>query len=172
MNMRQAVRRASGQEGRFLSVILLLSFLASPASALDRDKAASVVDILETLAQASGETVFYDDLAADEWFELDADDSGLIPAAGFGRESWKEAYGQMLKGLIASIPMAEIDEVFGNAEEKIAALPGLSDNQKREAVHEWRVKQAEIAAIRAEGKAYMTVVTPFAPRMMKIMKAF
>src|SRR5690606_11582531 len=97
-------------------------FLASYAVALESREAAIVADVLETLASERGEPVYYDEEAADDWYEFDADGDGLIPAAGFTRESWQVAYEQTLKGLVALTPQSEFDAMFGNVEEKVAAL--------------------------------------------------
>lgn len=107
-------------------------FLASYAVALESRQAAIVADVLETLAAERGEPVYYDEEAADDWHEFDADGDGLIPAAGFTRESWQVAYEQTMKGLMALMPQSEFDAMFGNVEEKVAALHGLTAEQKRE----------------------------------------
>ena len=52
-------------------------FLASYAVALESRQAAIVADVLERLASERGEPVYYDEEAADDWHEFDADGDGL-----------------------------------------------------------------------------------------------
>lgn len=140
-------------------------FLASYAVALESREAAIVADVLETLASERGEPVYYDEEAADDWYEFDADGDGLIPAAGFTRESWQVAYEQTLKGLIALTPQSEFDAMFGNVEEKVAALQGLTAEQKRELAGDFMAEAERVQAYRAEGAAFAEAVRPVAGRL-------
>lgn len=140
-------------------------FLASYAVALESRQAAIVADVLETLAAERGEPVYFDDEAADDWHEFDADGYGLIPAAGFTRESWQVAYEQTMKGLMALMPQSEFDAMFGNVEEKVAALQGLTAEQKRELADDFMAEAERVKAYRAEGAPFAEAVRPVAGRL-------
>ncbi|WP_148916923.1 hypothetical protein [Neoaquamicrobium microcysteis] len=146
----------------FLAVVASL-FLASYASALSSSEAGSVVEVLERLVEEHGEPVYYDEEAADEWFELDTE--ALIPAAGFSRESWRKAYGNSLKGLMASVPEAEFEAVFAGLEDNVTSIQGLTAEQKREAVSDLRAHVDRARALRAEGASHVDALAPYAERL-------
>lgn len=140
-------------------------FLVSYAAALDGREAAAVTEVLEALAPDRGEPVYYDEEAADDWYAFDAEGDGLIPAAGFSREGWHTAYERTLKGLIALIPQSDFDAAHDGIEKRIAALHGLTDEQKRELVNDFKAQADRNKIYRAEGAAYAETVRPVAARL-------
>lgn len=148
-----------------LAITVAAFFHITHALALDGPAVAAVTEILEELAPERGESVYYDDQAAADWLEFDEESSGLIAAAGFSPQAWRAAYDSTLKGLIALIPQDEFDAVQAGAEEKIVAVPGLTDEQKREMIADWRTHAEQLRALRAEGAAYARTVQPFEARL-------
>lgn len=140
-------------------------FLASYAAALDSREAAAVTEVLEALAPDRGEPVYYDEKAADDWYAFDAEGDGLIAAAGFTRESWHTAYERTLKGLIALIPQSDFDAMHDGIEDKVAALNGLTDEQKRELVGDFKAQADRNKTYRAEGMVHADAVRPLAARL-------
>ena len=138
---------------------------ASRALAFGSGDVAVAVDLLERLSPARGESVYYDEEAAADWYEFDQEESALIPTAGFSPESWRDTYDKTLKGLIALIPQAEYEAIHAGIDEKVASIPGLTDEQKREMVADWREHVARFDALRGEGAAYAETVRPFATRL-------
>lgn len=148
-----------------LSVGVLAFFHVSYALALGNGDVAVVVDVLEELSPARGEGIYYDEEAADDWYEFDQDESGLIPAAGFSRDAWRDTYDKTLKGLIALIPSAEFDAIHEGLKERIDALQGLGERERRELAGEMMERRAALQALRAEGEPYVEAVRPFSRRL-------
>lgn len=161
--------REAGQAMRYVMVGVCVAvatvFHVTYALALTQRDAGTVVEILEQLAPERGETVYYDDEAAADWLEFDRDGNGLIARAGFTASSWRSAYDSTLKGLIASIPEAEFDAIFANLDGNMAALPGLSDQQKTEIVAEMRTQMQKLRLLRTEGATYRDAVLPYLGRL-------
>lgn len=147
------------------AMVALALLHSSPALAFSSREAGLVVEVLEELAGARGESVYYDEEAADDWYEFDSEESGLIPAAGFSRPSWREAYERTLKGLIALVPEDEFEEISRGLTEKIGRIDGLSDSQRAEIVAEMKQAAERLAGVRAEGAAYAEAVKPYEQRM-------
>jgi acylphosphatase len=146
-----------------LSAVFLLA--VTPAAALEPGQAEAVVGLLERLAPERAETVYYDEEAAIEWFDYDAETEGLIAAAGFTRQTWKMAFDETLKGYIATIPDAEVDAMFGGFEAHVSQLTNISDEDKQSLIHDWRLEMQGFNDLRVEGQQYASVVQPFAARL-------
>jgi hypothetical protein len=147
------------------AVILLFS---PPAAALESAEAEAVVTILEALSPERGEQVYYDEEAAGDWFDFDAETDARIPAAGFSRESWRTAYDETLTGLMATIPDAEFEAMYAASETRINASPALDESQKRQLVAEWREELGKARALRASGVQFREVVRPIASRLRRL----
>ena len=152
---------------RSLSVGVLLSGLSlllatSPAISLQYREAEAVVSIVEALAADMGEGMSAD--AADIFYDYDSYGAGLIPAAGFSRDSWKQAYDAVSSGYMATIPQEEFDAIF---EEPLARLDaaGLPDDQKAMMRAHVEDLVAEAQAVRVSGLAHADVVRPLADRL-------
>ncbi|HWK67971.1 MAG TPA: hypothetical protein VNS34_23860 [Rhizobiaceae bacterium] len=147
---------------------LIYCFSAEPAMALDAREVQAVVTVLEKLASETGDTVYYDDEAAEQWFEIDDESSQLIPAAGFTRASWKEAFDQTMTGFIASIPDAEFEQMMEDFIDKIAEIARMTPEQKQTAAEGLRAERGKFDAIRNRGAKYKAVIIPYAERLRKI----
>lgn len=148
-----------------LAIAAAALFHVSHALAFGSGDVAVAVDLLERLSPARGESVYYDEDAAADWYEFDQEESALIPAAGFSAESWRETYDNTLKGLIALIPQAEYEAIHAGIDEKVASIPGLTDEQKRDMIADWREHVARFDALREEGETYAQTVRPFSARL-------
>jgi hypothetical protein len=158
---------------RFATGVALLlmagvALQAAPAVALDSEEAGRVVTILEKLVTETGDNVFYDEEAAEEWFQIDDETSGLIPAAGFTRKTWKAAFDQTMTGFIASIPQAEMEQMMEEFMDRIGEVAKMTPEQKEEAMSLMRSEMGQLEAIRARGAEYQHFVSPYAPRLKKI----
>ncbi|MGI6852560.1 hypothetical protein [Mesorhizobium sp. 1B3] len=136
--------------------------------ALDARDVQAVVTVLEKLASETGDTIYYDEEAAEEWFEIDDESSQLIPAAGFTRASWKEAFDQTMTGFIATIPNAEFEQMMEDFINKIAEMARMTPEQKQSAVDGLHAERGKFDAIRNRGAEYKAVVIPYAERLRKI----
>ncbi|MDW6022633.1 hypothetical protein SAZ10_12795 [Mesorhizobium sp. BAC0120] len=150
-----------------LAFAAILLFLP-PTAALENAEVEAVVTILEALSPERGEQVYYDEDAAGDWFDFDAETDARIPAAGFSRESWQRAYDETLKGLMATIPDAEFDAIFAGSESRINASPALDETQKRQMIEDWREELGKARALRASGSQFREVVSPFASRLQRL----
>lgn len=157
---------------RYGVVALALGFAGflhvSHALAFGSGDVAIVADILGELSPSRGEAVYYDGEAAYDWYEFDQEEDGLIPAAGFSRESWREAYDKTLKGLIALIPPAEFDAIHKGLGQRVNALQGLTPEARQEMIDEMRKLVDGLRALRVEGQAYAEQVRPFAGRLREL----
>lgn len=147
---------------------LVCAIAVPEARALDARDVEAVVTVLEKLAAETGNSVFYDEAAAEEWFELDDGSSQIIPAAGFSRESWKTAFDRTITGFIASIPEAEFEQIFGEFIDKIAEAGKLTAQQKQEAASMLRAEMGQLDAVRKQGAPYEAVVDPFGKRLRRL----
>lgn len=141
---------------------------ATPAAALDAREVEAVVAILERLSSETEKTVFYDEEAAQEWFEIDDEASQIIPAAGFTDASWKEAFDGTMTGFIASIPEAELEAMMEEFVNGIAEAAKMTPQQKEEARKMLHAELGRFEEIRALGAQYRGVVAPYAPRLRKL----
>ncbi|MEO3386835.1 hypothetical protein [Mesorhizobium sp. CAU 1741] len=141
---------------------------ASHALAFGSGDVAIVADILEELSPSRGEAIYYDGEAADDWYEFDAEQDGLIAAAGFSRETWREAYDNTLKGLIALIPPEEFEAIHDGLGERLSSIQGLSEDEKRAMVDDMRKLVDGLRALRSEGAAHADAVQPFAARLRNL----
>lgn len=137
-------------------------------AALEMREAEAVVTILERLSSETGKTVFYDEDAAQEWFEVDDESSRLIPAAGFSEAGWKAAFDQTMTGFIASIPQAELERMMEEFADKLGELGRMTPEQKQAATEMLRAQMGNFDAIRAEGAQYSDTVAPYAARLKRL----
>jgi len=145
-----------------------MGFATVGAAGLDSSEVQAVVTILEELSSETGDTVFYDEEAADEWFLIDDESSKRIPAAGFTRRAWKEAFDQTMTGFIASIPRSELEEMMEEFVNRIGEITNMTPEQKQEAADALRADIGKLDAIRERGAPYQDVVSPYAQRLRKI----
>jgi len=157
---------------RYLMLVIALAAAAffhhSHALALGSGDVAVVVEVLERLVPERGEAVYYDEEAAADWYEFDQDGPQLLAAGDFTLEAWCEAYDNTLKGLIALLPEAEYGAIHAGIDEKVSAIPGLDDERRSEIIAEWHQHVARFDALRQEGRAYASVVQPFALRLRRL----
>lgn len=160
------------KKGKVAAALLLsaglLGFSAGTAAALNTRDAQAVVTVLEKLAAETGGSVYYDEDAAQEWFEIDDESSQLIPAAGFTQSSWKEAFDQTMTGFIATIPQVELEQMINVFMEKIGELGKMTPQQKQEAAEALHAEMGKFDAIREAGARYQDIVSPYAQRLRKI----
>lgn len=140
----------------------------SPARALETREVEAVVTVLEQLASETGDTVYYDEDAAEEWFEIDEDTSRLIPAAGFSRASWKTAFDRTMTGFIATIPRAEMELMMEEFTDRLGEIAKMTPEQKEEANAMLRAEMGTFEAVRARGAPYRGTVAPYAQRLRKL----
>lgn len=165
---------ASGFGVRRRSKIAALLLLAGaalhalPAAALDNEEAGHVVAILEKLVTETGSTVYYDEEAAEEWFQIDDESSRLIPAAGFSRTAWKTAFDQTMTGFIAAIPQSELEQMMEDFINQFGEVAKMTPQQKEEAANLLGAQMGQFDEIRARGSPYRDVVRPYAQRLKKI----
>jgi len=151
-----------------LVLVFAISLAIPAAGALERREIEAVVGVLEKLTSETGNTVYYDEDAAEEWFETDEEMSELIPAAGFSRRSWKTAFDQTITGFIASVPEAEFDEMIEEFIDKVAEAGKLTPAQKREAAIALRAEMGRLDEVREQGAPYRDLVGPYGPRLRKL----
>lgn len=148
-----------------LAIGSLAYFHVTVALALGESEVAVVAELLEELSPERGEAIYYDEQAADDWYEYDQENGGLIEAAGFGQDDWRDSYNKVLKGLIALIPASEFDAVHAGVKERVDALQGISDEDKQQLMDEMMERKAMMQALRSEGAAYVDAVRPFSRRL-------
>lgn len=164
---RRRLRRAALALAGLLP-FLALAFSVSPAKALTRQEAIVVVKLMQALTPEFGRLA-YDEQAADDWFEADAESEGRITHAGFTRETWRVALGATVTGYIACLPEAEfrakLSTMRANAESR-----GTFTAEQRRAIVEFADEiTARLEAMRAEGRVYVEIVRPLAPRLRVLM---
>ena len=140
---------------------------SGPATALTSSEAASVVDLIEALQPQFGPFAYDEEIVA-EWFERDAEASGLITAAGFTEESWKSAVGETMRGFLAVVSEAELQGVFEELKTGIRRLGQLNDAQKEEAIASLDEEFEKMLAMRVEGGRFADVVRPLEERLREV----
>jgi acylphosphatase len=144
------------------------AMLPAGAHALTFEEATTVVDLIEVLQDELGSFAYDEEIAAD-WFEQDADGEGWIARAGFTEESWERALGETIKGFMANMPDAEVEETFNGLKQGIAALPQLTDAQKADALAAVDEEFAAYLSMRAEGQSFAPVVKPLDDRLRRLL---
>lgn len=148
-------------------VVFSLAHLDRAALALTAREAESVVSILEKL-KANDVQIAYDNEAADDWFERDAEEKKLITKAGFNQKTWKVAVDETMTGFFASIPEAEIKTLFDDLRKRVDSTSEMTAAQKT-AMRELIAEQyKEILALRVQGKPFIGTITPLAVRLRKL----
>jgi hypothetical protein len=148
------------------ALVFVSPFSATPASALTAKEADAVVSILEKL-KADDVQIAYDAEAADDLFEQDDEDKKLITKAGFTQKSWKTALDSTMKGFFASIPEAEISNIFDDLRKRMDASQ-MTAQQKQMVTEMWSEERNKMAALRAQGAPFAATVSPLAPRLRKL----
>lgn len=149
------------------TVAICLPYFAQQALALTAREAETVVGILEKL-KAENVQIAYDQDAADEWFEQDADRQKLITKAGLNQKTWKVAVDETMTGFFASIPEAEIKTIFDNLRKRLEATPSMTAAQKTAMREMLETQYKEINDLRTQGKPFAAIVTPLTPRLRKL----
>ena len=147
---------------RFCLSMGLLAILAGPGVAFDTGEAEIVVSILEQLADERGEGVYAE--AAADWFEFDAEGSGLIAAAGYSEENWMHAYDALLAGYTAALPEAEFEATISGPMARLETS-SLAEDQKALLRGEFKRLIAKSRELRQVGAPYADVVRPLMPRL-------
>ena len=150
-----------------LLAALALLFFQGGASALDARQAERVVAILEALREDFGD-LYYDETAADHWFEEDALTEGRIVAAGFSQAQWRAAMDATMAGFYASMDRAEVEEIFAT----MMTFEGRDDfsaDQKEAMRQIVRDARERMARFRSAGAAHARVVAPLAPRIKAVL---
>lgn len=147
-----------------LILVLGIIFPTSRAMALTSRDASAVVGLIAALQPEYGQFAYDKEIAAD-WYERDAADKGLIAAAGFTAESWEVALGETVRGFLATIPIAELDPIFGRMKKAISDMEELSDTQKGETISAIDEQIDGLMILRAEGRPFVDIVRPLTPRI-------
>lgn len=157
---------------KVLAIALGLGVFVSPgALALSESEASRVVGLLEALQPELGDFAYDAGIAAD-WFEQDAENQGLIEAAGFTENSWKTAVDETFCGFLATVPEAEILQPFADARRRAQETKSLTPSQRQAALQMADEQQTRVLKWRAEGKAFAQAVRPVASRMRTISGVF
>lgn len=170
-NVGHAAVSSGGRRLRKLINLLLavgIATYALPAAALDRQEAGQVVAILEKLVAETSSTVYYDEEAAEEWFQTDDGSLRLIPAAGFSNATWKTAFDQTMTGFIASIPSSELEQMMEAFINQFGEAAKMTPQQKEEAASLLGAQMGHFDEIRERGTPYRDIVSPYAERLKKI----
>lgn len=141
---------------------------AEPSLALEADEAEVVISILEQLAPERGEPIYPD--AAEDWFEYDMDDRGLIEGAGFDRESWELSYEATVMAYLASLPDEQFLGRLQEADERLAASD-LDAQTRGELLRDLRAETSRLMKRREAAKADIHAVTPLLARLTALMDA-
>ncbi|WP_353186826.1 hypothetical protein [Bosea sp. (in: a-proteobacteria)] len=145
-----------------LAAICAFALSVAAAAALETREVEAVVTILERLSVETGRTVFYDERAAREWFEIDAESSRLIPAAGFGEASWKSAFDRTMTGFLAAIPQPELERMTRDFSDRLGKM---TPEHRQMATAMLREQVKHIDALREQGERYRPMVAPYAARL-------
>lgn len=143
-------------------VVALIAGLATPAMALTAEEAEAVVQIVELMAEETGEGMVAD--MGEVFFDYDALEAKRIPAAGFDRESWTLAYDAVASGYMATLSDKDFNAIFAEpmAQMEASALP---EDQKKMLREHWAGLLAEAQETRETGKAHVEVVRPLQDRL-------
>ncbi|WEK49810.1 MAG: hypothetical protein P0Y66_19260 [Candidatus Kaistia colombiensis] len=166
---RVAVRltRSTLKALRVLPCLGLLLF-GPPAYALTRQEAIVVVKLVQALSPEFGKLA-YDDTAADDWFEADAESDRRISRAGFTQETWKTALDATVTGYVATLPEDEFRAILATLRANAENRGSLTAAQRRARL-EWGDEGIlRLETMRAEGAPYAEIVRPLAPRLRKLM---
>ncbi|WP_051231529.1 hypothetical protein [Kaistia adipata] len=147
---------------------LAIALSVSPAKALTRQEAIVVVKLMQALAPEFGRLA-YDEQAADDWFEADAESEGRIAHAGFTRETWRVALGATVTGYIASLPEAEFRAKLSTIRARAESGGSLNDEQRRAMLALVDEVTARLEAMRREGIVHVEIIRPLAPRLRVLM---
>lgn len=142
------------------AVTLLMAMLAGPALALDMATATKVVELMETIADASGETVYYG--GGDVFYDLDYD--GQIAAAGFGSADWAIVFDEVVSGYLAIMPQNAFNAIFEDALARLDAS-SLTEEQKLSVRTDMEQEIGMARQARLDGAAYADAVRPLAGRL-------
>ncbi|BCP54381.1 hypothetical protein K32_29980 [Kaistia sp. 32K] len=167
LQRRRAFRRAALTLAGLLP-FLAVAFSVSPARALTRQEAIVVVKLITALSPEFGKLA-YDEAAADDWFEADAESDNRITRAGFTRESWRIALGATVTGYVACMPEAEFRAMLTTIRlraENRGTLDGAQRRAMLELVDEVTVR---LEAMRIEGHDHAEIVRPLASRLRRVM---
>ena len=152
---------------RVLPCLGLLMF-GPPAHALTRQEAIVVVKLVQALSPEFGKLAF-DETAADDWFEADAQSDRRISRAGFTQESWKVALTATVTGYIACMPEAEFRAILASVRASAERRTALDAAQRR-AMLEWVDEGIlRLETMWAEGAPHADIIRPLAPRLRKLM---
>ena len=164
---RRRLRRAALALAGLLP-FLALAFAVSPAKALTKQEAIVVVKLMQALTPEFGRLA-YDESAADDWFEADAESEGRIAHAGFTRETWRVALGATVTGYIACLPEAEFRGKLSTIRAKAENRGSFTPEQRRAMLELVDEMTAKLEAMRQEGRVYVEIVRPLAPRLRVLM---
>lgn len=150
-----------------LLAVLALLFFQNGAAALDSRQAGRVVETMEALREDFGD-LFYDETAADHWYEEDEFGEGRIRTAGFTRDQWRTAMDATMAGFYASMDRAEVEALFATMttfEQRTDFTPEQKEAM-RQIVREARERMARY---RSSGAVHVRVVTPFSARIKAVL---
>ena len=166
---RVAVRltRSTLKAIRVLPCLGLLMF-GPPAYALTKQEAVVVVKLVQALEPEFGKLA-YDETAADDWFEADAQSDRRISRAGFNQESWKAALGATVTGYIAALPEPEFRARLATLRAHAEERGSLTAEQRRAMLEFVDEGIRRLETMRLEGEPYAEIVRPLAPRLRKLM---
>ncbi|HWV20276.1 MAG TPA: hypothetical protein VN036_04550 [Devosia sp.] len=142
--------------------VVVMAGLATPVLALTASEAEAVVGIVELMAEETGEGMVTD--AAEIFFDYDAMEANRIPAAGFSRESWVNAYEAVASGYMATLPQAQFDAIFAEPMARLEASE-LPEDQKTMLREHMEGLIAEAQETRQQGMAHADVVRPLEDRL-------
>ena len=146
---------------------LVVAMAGTQARALDRQQAETVVALLEQLNDDIG-PVAYDEEEGDRWFESDAEDRGLIPAAGFDQPGWKRAFDGTISGYLAALPEADFIAAFDRIMQRAAQSASLSTEQRQAMMAMIDEQATVVGRWRAEGRAHAAIIRPLLPRLQRL----
>ena len=70
-----------------------------------------------------------------------------------------------MRGFLATIPIAELDPIFGRMKTAISDMEGLCDTQKGETISAIDEQIDGLMVLRAEGRPFADIVRPLTPRI-------
>ena len=144
--------------------------LTLSAKALTLEETGRVTALLVELAPDLGPYA-YDEEEADRLFDEDAASENLIAAAGFSRDSWREALAVTFSGYLATIPEDEFSRRLSQPMQRLDEAAGLSDEQKAE-IRAWAEQEiAALVKLREEGARHLDAVRPHAEELDRLFNA-
>lgn len=150
-----------------LFAALALLFLPNGAAALDSRQAVRVVETMEALREDFGD-LYYDETAADHWYEEDEFGEGRIRAAGFTRDQWRTAMDATMAGFYASMDRAEVEAIFATMT-TFEARTDFAAEQKEAMRQIVREARERMARYRSSGAVHARIVAPLAPRIKAVL---